>query len=151
MPSQTFTHRALTAAPADEVWAAMDDVDTWRKIPGVDRIVASEVDDTGRLESFIFEATIGGRAYRGQAKRRDRVEGEHISWAITSPDISGDIAVGLEPADAGTEVTVALTVSVDGFLAAMFFPAITHALGRGFPEAAEEFAAGLAAPPFGRS
>ena len=128
----------------------MDDVETWKKIPGVDQIVASEADDSGRLESFTFEATMGGRAYRGQARRRDRVEGEHISWAITSPDISGAIAVDLEPADAGTAITVALTVTVEGFLASMFFPVITQALGRGFPGAVEEFAADFDAPPLGQ-
>lgn len=121
----------------------MDDVETWKKIPGVDRIVASETDDAGHLESFAFEATIGGRAYRGQARRRERVEGEHISWTITSPDIAGAIAVDLEPVESKTAITVSLTVAVEGFLASMFFPAITQALGRGFPEAVEDFATGF--------
>ena len=147
MPSQTFSHRALSTAPAHEVWAGMDDVETWKEIPGVDRIVASETDESGHLESFTFEATIGGRAYRGQARRRDRVEGEHISWDIISPDISGAIAVDLESTDAGTAITVALTLTVEGFLASMFFPVITQALGRGFPEAVTEFAAGFSTHP----
>ena len=64
-------------------------------------------------------------------------------WLIQSPDVGGSIDVSLAPLEIGTLVTVALTVSVDGFLASMFFPVITQALGRGFPEAVEEFVARL--------
>lgn len=149
MPSQTFTHRAISTASPTDVWAAMDLVATWEKIPGIDRVVGSEQDDQGRLESFSFEATVAGRPYRGRARRHDRVEEERISWRITSPDVNGSVAVDLTPVNEGTEISVDLTVAMDGFLASLFFPAVTQALGRGFPDAVQNFASALSRPPDG--
>lgn len=141
MPSQTFRHSAHSAAPQASVWASLDEVETWERIPGVDSVVSSERDEAGALKSFSFQAMVGGRPYLGRATLLERTEPERVSWRIESPDLGGSVAVGLAPDGAGTTVTVELTVTVDGFLASMFFPVITGALGRGFPEAVEEFAA----------
>ena len=125
------------------MWSALDDPLTWEGISGVDRVTDSTRDESGRLAAFSFETTIGGRPYRGVARPGERVEGSRVVWLIQSPDVGGSIDVSLAPLEIGTLVTVALTVSVDGFLASMFFPVITQALGRGFPEAVEEFVARL--------
>ena len=125
------------------MWAALGDPKTWEGISGVDRVTDSERDEHGRLASFSFETTIGGRPYRGVARPGERVEGSRVVWLIESPDVGGSIDVSLVPLDLGTSVTVALTVSVEGFLASMFFPVISQALGRGFPEAVDDFVAGL--------
>lgn len=143
MPSQTFTHTASTPVSPQEAWAALDDPSTWEGISGVDHVTDSERDEEGRLASFSFETTIGGRPYRGVALRDERVEGSRLVWLIQSPDVGGSIDVSLSPLEAGTDVTVALTVSIEGFLASLFFPVITQALGRGFPEAVEHFVARL--------
>ncbi len=141
MPSQTFTHTAFTPASPVEVWAALDRPATWEGISGIDRVTDSTRDESGTLTGFSFETTIGGRPYRGMAVPGERVEGSRLVWLIQSPDVGGSIGVALAPAGDGTDLTVDLTVAVDGFLASLFFPAITQALGRGFPEAVGEFAA----------
>ena len=136
-------HSARSDAPPSAIWDSLTRVETWEKIPGVDQVTSSRSDESGNLDAFTFIATIGGRPYRGTARLRDRVEPSRMAWDIDSPDVRGSIAVDLAPDDGGTTVTVALTVAVDGFLASMFFPAITQALGRGFPDAVAEFAASL--------
>lgn len=143
MPSQTFTHTAHTPAPPAEVWAALDRPETWEGISGVDRVTDSTRNEDGTLSGFSFETKIGGRPYRGVARPGERIEGSRLVWLIQSPDVGGSIGVDLAPSGDGTDVTVSLTVSIEGFLASLFFPAITQALGRGFPEAVTEFAAGL--------
>lgn len=144
MPSQTFTHTASTELPIDEVWTALDRPETWAAIGGVDRVYDPVVDEGGRLLGFSFETMIGGIIYRGKASPRERVTRSVMAWDIDSPDIKGVTAVQLEgDRDTGTRLTVALTVESKGMLAAMFFPTIAGAVGRGLPEAVEEFAAGL--------
>jgi carbon monoxide dehydrogenase subunit G len=142
--SQTFSHTASTATPVDRVWAALDRPETWAAIGGVDRVHDPVVDDEGRLMGFSFETRIGGIAYRGKASPRERMEGSVMAWDIDSPDIRGVTAVRLEgDGDAGTRLTVTLTVESKGMLASMFFPSIAGAVGRGLPGAVEEFAASL--------
>jgi hypothetical protein len=141
VPSQTLTHGAVTAAERAQVWDALDRAETWENIIGIERVIEPHRDEDGHLQSFRFETTIGGRPYRGLARVAQRVEGEKLAWSIQSPDVTGAIEVDLADSNGGTMVSVSLTLAMDGFLAAMFFPMVVQALGRGFPQAVEDFAA----------
>lgn len=141
MPSQTLTHRAVTPVHRTEVWDALDRAETWENIIGIERVVEPHHDEDGRLQGFGFETTIGGRPYRGLARAAERVEGERLAWSIQSPDVTGAIAVDLADSNGGTLITISLTLTMDSFLGAMFFPVVVQSLGRGFPDAVEDFAA----------
>jgi carbon monoxide dehydrogenase subunit G len=141
VPSQSFRHTARSDASPATVWAALDDETTWTRIPGVDRIVAASRGPDGTLTGFTFQASVGGQAYTGKATLGERVEPERVLWLISSPDLGGSVGVTLSPDGAGTSITVDLTVRAEGFLASMLLPLVASALGRGFPEAVEEFAA----------
>ena len=123
------------------MWDELGLAETWENIIGIERVVEPHYDEDGQLQSFGFETTIGGRPYRGSARVSERVEGEKLAWSIQSPDVTGAIEVDLADHDDGTLITIALTLTMEGFLAAMFFPMVIQALGRGFPEAVEDFAA----------
>ncbi|MCO6501546.1 MAG: SRPBCC family protein [Acidimicrobiales bacterium] len=145
MPTETFRHTVHTDVPPATVWEALDEEETWSKIPGVDRILSAERDASGDLQAFNFEANVGGRAYVGRATIAERSAPERILWRIQTPDLGGTVGVDIQPEGDGTLLAVEVMVQVDGFLAAMFFPVITAALGRGFGEAVEDFAASFTA------
>jgi hypothetical protein len=141
VPSQTLTHSAVTAAERAQVWDELGLAETWENIIGIERVVEPHYDEDGQLQSFGFETTIGGRPYRGSARMSERVEGERLAWSIQSPDVTGAIKVDLFDNNGGTLITIALTLTMDGFLAAVLFPVVVQSLGRGFPQAVEDFAA----------
>lgn len=143
VPSQTFTHTALAAAQVERVWEALDRPDTWEGISGVDRVFDPAIDEQGRLRGFSFETTAGGRGYIGTATAHHRAEREVIAWRIESSEVRGFIRVSLSPVEAGTSVTVNLEVESAGVMSAILFPVISGAIGRGFPETVERFAAEL--------
>src|SRR5690606_36797616 len=141
MPTETFCQNAHTDVPPATVWEALDEEETWSKIPGVDRILSAERDASGYLQAFNFEANVGGRAYVGRATIAERSAPERILWRIQTPDLGGTVGVDTQTEGDGTLLAVAVMVQLGSFLAAIFFPAITAALGRGFGEAVEDFAA----------
>ena len=143
MPKQTFTHQALTSAPIEEVWEALQLPATWEAIPGVDKVVDPIVDEAGALRGFSFQSVAAGRPYVGKATPAGRVEGESMNWDIVTTELKGALAVRIAPGGTGTQVEVTLAMESIGMLSSMFFPVITSALGSGFPRAVEEFAAGL--------
>lgn len=143
MPTQTFTHEALTPASVEEVWAALQLPETWEAIPGVDHVVNPVVDEAGALRGFEFQSVAGGRPYVGKASPSGRVEGQLMSWDITTTELKGALSVEVVEGDDGTSVAVTLTIQSVGMLSSMFFPIIASALGSGFPRAVEGFAAGL--------
>lgn len=144
MPSQTFTHSSSTSATIEEVWAALDRAETWEAIGGVDRVFDAAMDEEGRLQGFSFETVAGGKSYTGVASPHRRVEGETMAWNVKSSEIRGVTEVDLERDGGTTTVTVTLQVESAGFLSSMFFPVIAKAIGKGMPEAVDEFVDGLA-------
>lgn len=146
MPKDTFTHSAGAAAPRNRVWKALDSPTTWEGIGGVDRVIDPVIDDQGRLRGFSFETTVGGRAYRGRATPRERIETEKMSWDIDAGEIKGTTAVHLAGGADDTMVTVTLDVESAGILSSLFFPMISSAIGNGLPGAVEDFAKSLADP-----
>lgn len=143
MPTEKFSHTANAAASRDAVWAALDLPGTWEAIPGVDRVLDSQVDGDGRLQGFSFESVAAGKKYLGKAKASKREEGRTIALDVETSEIVGTITVDLDDAEDGTVVSVALDVSSSGFLSSMFFPVITKTIGSGFPVAVQKFARGF--------
>jgi carbon monoxide dehydrogenase subunit G len=144
VPSQTFTHSSSTTATVDEVWAALDRPETWEAIGGVDRVFDAELDGEGRLQGFSFETAAAGKSYTGVASPHRRIEGETMAWKVKSSEIRGITEVHLDGDADITRVTVTLQVESAGFLSSMFFPVIAKTIGKGMPEAVDEFVAGLA-------
>lgn len=143
MPKQSFSHTATAAASVGQVWAALDEPATWESIGGVDRVFNPTVDELGRLQGFSFETVVGGTTYIGEAKPSGRVEGRSMTWAIANKEIRGTIAVQLGEAGPNTELTVTIDLESAGFMSAMFFPVIAGAVGRGLPDAVDDFASGF--------
>jgi carbon monoxide dehydrogenase subunit G len=145
VPSQTFSHRALTTATPEEVWEQLDQPRTWEAIGGVDRVFDPEVDGEGRLRGFSFDTVAAGRKYVGEARPHQRVEGEVMAWDIENPEIRGVITVAVRPAESGTEIRVTMEVHSVGFLSSMLFPVIATAIGSGLSKTVDEFAHELGA------
>lgn len=141
MPRDEFTHTATAEAPADVVFAALDEPETWEQIGGVDRVTDYVVDTEGRLQGFSFEVRAAGRNYLGSATPHERIDGELMVWNVDAPEVRGTTTVALRPVEASTEVTVTLEVESKGLLATMFFPVVAAAIGSGLPRSVDEFAA----------
>ncbi len=121
----------------------MDRPQTWEAIPGVNRVFDPQVDPEGALRGFAFESAAGGRTYLGKATLAERFETRLMSWDLATSEINGVLSVGLFDAQPGTRVEVSLTVESLGVLSSMFFPMIAGAIGSGFPQAVDRFAASL--------
>ena len=144
MPSETFTHSAVAAAPTAEVWVALQRPETWEAIGGIDRVVDASIDTEGRLQGFSFDTMIAGQAYRGEATAAGRDEGRLMAWKIENSEISGEITVVLTPVDLDTEIEVTLSVESKGLLAGMFFSVVSMSLGNGLPRSVNDFASAFA-------
>ena len=140
MPRESFSHTALTAAPRENVWEALDDPDTWNAIAGVERVHQPVIDEEGRLRGFLFDTVVGGIAYEGRATHHAREEGRLMSWNITNSQVTGQIRVELGEAPDGTLLMVTVDIASAGFLAGMFFNAIAKVVGDGLPETVETLA-----------
>lgn len=143
MPSQRFTHQSTTSAPIAEVWAALDQPETWEAIGAVDRVFDPVIDEEGRLRGFSFDTIAAGKRYIGDATPHERVEERRMTWRIRNSEVRGLTSVSLEPEGIGTRIAVSLDVESVGLLSSMFFPIIASAIGNGLPQAVEEFAAGF--------
>jgi carbon monoxide dehydrogenase subunit G len=143
VPRQTFTAAALASATRKEVWAALDQPETWAGIGGVQRVFDPIVDDSARLLGFGFETIAAGKRYIGQATPAQRVDAETMAWHIENSEIRGTITVDLTDEGEDTRVAVTLDVESKGMLTSMFFPVIAGAIGSGLPEQVERFAVGL--------
>ena len=126
------------------MWKALDRADTWEAIGGVDRVFDPKVDDRGRLRGFSFETVTAGKRYLGVATPHERIEGELMAWKIQNSEVLGTTTVQIESSGAATVIFVTLEMRSAGLLSSMFFPVIAKAIGRGLPEAVDEFADRLA-------
>ena len=144
MPSQSFQHSCVAAAPVARVWAALDDPKSWEAISGVDRVMNHRVDEKGHLQGFLFESVAAGKKYEGRATPAGREPQKMMAWDIETSEMRGRVMVSLAPLEGQTRVHVTLRAESIGMLSAVFFPIIASAIGEGFPDAVEEFARTLA-------
>ncbi len=145
MPTHTFTHTAVTSAPVDTAWFALQDPATWGAIGGVDEVYGAHHADDGTLTSYRFRASAGGKTYEGVARTVLAEPHRLMVVEVDTPELEGMINVTLTGGNPHTEVDVELTVSSKGMLATLFFPVVAAAIGSGFPRSVEDFAARLEA------
>jgi len=143
VPTETFSHTAVTRAARTEVWKALDKPETWEGIGGVDKIIAPVMDEDGRLRGFSFETAVAGKIYLGKATPKAREESRLMAWTIENSEMRGVTTVQLTDDGPGTRVTVTLEVESVGMFASMFFPVIANAIGSGLPHTVDAFAAGF--------
>lgn len=130
----------LTAS-APTVWAALQDAATWSGIGPVDDVWDASHDD-GELRSFQWSAHVGPTKYKGSATVANAAEPHHMKLHLDSTELSGALIADIDGDDPAT-LAVTLEVTSKGTMAAMFFPIIAEAIGRGLPQQVEEFAAAL--------
>jgi len=138
VPSDTFTHTTNVTAAPDDVYAALQDPETWQGVGPIDSVWEA-VSDEGRLSSFRWSATAAGRSWEGSASRVDGVKPPSMGLALDSPEIAGRITIGLSTNGSGTDLTVTLVARSKGLLAGMFWGVIADALGSGFSGQVDEF------------
>ncbi|MEA1903286.1 MAG: hypothetical protein U9N56_07155 [Actinomycetota bacterium] len=143
MPRDSFVHAATTTASRPDVWAALQEPQTWEGIGGVDRVYNPVVDSDGQLRGFDFDTVVAGKPYVGKATPHNREEGRTMAWNIENSEIRGITQIELSDHQGGTEVTVSLEVESKGLLSTIFFGAITKTIGSGLPRTVEEFARSL--------
>ena len=143
MPAENFQHTATTIANREQVWAALQQPETWEGVPGVDHVHDPVIDHNGALRGFSFESVVAGKKFLGRAIPAGRDEGRVMSWNVETPDLAGTITVQLDDATLGTNVAVSLYVESRGVLSSVFFPLISSTIGTGFPQTVESFAGGL--------
>jgi len=145
VPKESFNHTAVAAAPIAEVWAALDQPQTWESIGGIDRVVDSVIDSDGRLQSFSFDSMVAGKPYRGEATSAGREDKRLMAWNIENSEVSGVIEIALEGSGSNTRIDANLIVESKGLLASMFFSVVSKTIGSGLPRSVDEFAAGFSA------
>jgi len=143
MPRQTFRHRVVTAAEPDQIWRALQALESWGRIGGVRKVEQPTFDARGEITGYRFIVELGGTSYIGQATRSTLTTGRRVSMTIDTEQLGGQIDVELEPYDHQTIVMVAMTVQSKGFMTAMLFPVIAGAIASSFNEEVERFASGL--------
>ncbi|MGA7280685.1 MAG: hypothetical protein WBZ40_02775 [Acidimicrobiia bacterium] len=143
MPSETFQHSGFTATDLSVVWAALDKPATWETVPGVDRVYDPVIDESGRLQGFMFESVAIGKTFIGRATPAARVERATMAWDILTTELKGLTTVEIQSSGEGTQVAVRLDVKSVGVLASIFFPVIVSNIGDGFSSTVESFVAAL--------
>lgn len=139
VPSDSFTHSVVVDAPVSEVWAAMDDPQTWASISGIDQVTNPQFADN-QLVGFSFTSDVAGRTYHGKATPAGRTHGRSITWGISNSEIKGQVQIEMSPVSHGTKLTVNLEVESAGMMSRMFFPVIAGTIGNGLPRTVEQFA-----------
>lgn len=141
--SQSFSHSAQLPVSPPEAWTALQSPSTWAAIGGVDQVGTVETFPDGDLAGFRFSSTVAGRRYPGTASVAHARRPHEMTLAITTSEIDGLIAIHIAPPAADDRIDVMLEARSKGFLAGMMFSVIASAIGNGFPQRVEAFAAGL--------
>ncbi len=140
MPEASFQHRAVAAAAPGEVWARLQDPDTWAAVAGVDR-TTDHIHDGSRLVGFRFSTSIAGVTYRGQARVVEARQLEAMTLGISSSELIGDIGVMLARIDPGTALDVSMRMRPSGIVGTLVFPVVSSAVANGFVDSVERLAA----------
>jgi hypothetical protein len=143
MPRQSFIHKAVASAPIERVWLELQRPEVWGQIGGVTKLDSASFDDRGDLTGYQFNALVAGGDHPGTATRAANIPGRRMVMEIDSEQLSGAIAVDLEPTGSETAVTVDMTIGSKGFMTAILFPVISAAIASGFNETVERFVASL--------
>lgn len=144
MPSATYSHTATTDATVDEAWISLQQPALWARLAGVSEVSDTTFSDDGTLQSFRFVVAVAGQKYQGEATNIRHVANEEIALQVVSSEMEGTLAVALQPASRSTELTVSIALTPKSFLATIFFPAISSAVGNGMAELVDALALEMA-------
>ncbi|MCJ7726430.1 MAG: SRPBCC family protein [Acidimicrobiia bacterium] len=145
MPLATFRHSATSNAAAPDIWDALQTADAWGGMSLIDSVSEEAHDEAGRLVSFRFTTTAGGRTWEGTARNVSSVPGEHMDLTLNTKEIRGRMGIELAPEGGQTTVAVRLEVEPAGMLATLFWGVVREAITTGFNRQVEEFAASFGA------
>ena len=144
MPRATFSHQSTAAATVAEVWASLQNAETWANIGPVEDVSDPETDEGGQLESFRWSTTVAAKRYPGTAQVTSSSPQEQRVLDLDAREIAGSLETHLEPnGDGTTIVTVTLNVISRGTLSTLFFPIVSEAIARGLPAQVDRFAGSL--------
>lgn len=142
MPRASFSHNVELTRPVHDVWETLQDADTWSGIGPVDEVWDPIHDGNGGLESFQWSAHVGPTKYKGSAVVANTDAPHHIKLSLDSSELTGSLIADLDE-NVSLQLAVTLEVVSKGTMAALFFPLIAEAIGRGLPEQVEAFAVTL--------
>lgn len=142
MPRASFSHNVELARSVQEVWETLQDAATWSGIGPVDDVWDPAHDDSDQLESFRWSAHVGPTKYKGSAVVAIADAPHHMKLNLDSSELTGSLIADLDDSDPPILV-VTLEVVSKGTMAALFFPLIAEAIGRGLPDQVEAFAVTL--------
>ena len=144
MPRATFTHQATADASIEDVWASLQEAETWADIGPVEDVSDAETNDDGMLQSFRWATTVGMKRYPGTAVVAASEVGEHMKLKLDAREVAGTLETHLSSNGHGTTVvTVTLEVVSRGTLSTLFFPVVSEAIAKGLPNQVDRFAEGL--------
>lgn len=141
MPLATFRHSAASTAAAAGIWDALQAAEVWGGMSLIDSVSDAVQDEEGRLVSFQFTTTAGGRTWAGTAKTVVAVSGERMYLTLITKEIRGRIGIELINEAGQTTVSVRLEVEPAGMLATLFWGVVREAITSGFNRQVEQFAA----------
>jgi len=142
MPRASFSHTAELSRPAAAVWDVLQKAETWSGIGPVDQVWDAVHGEDGGLTGFQWSAHVGPTKYKGSAVIAIADAPHHMKLNLDSSELTGSLITDI---DEGGNPRLAVTLEVvsKGTMAALFFPLIAEAVGRGLPEQVESFAASL--------
>ena len=143
MPSADFEHTAVALANRDEVWQQLQDPQTWQGLAGVEEVFDAHHDPDGLLTAYRFRVAAASQIYEGSATTVEAENPSSMAIDIVTSEVTGRITTTLSETADGVAVKVHVALRSKGFLATLFFPVISQALGNGLPEQVNAFAARL--------
>jgi hypothetical protein len=138
VPSETFAYTALANVAPQQVWEALQRVETWAGLGGGGNVFDPTLDEHG-LAGYRFTAEVGGRPYQGRARRLSVRTVEAMTMEIETSDLKGILDIRVEPWDSGSRLIVELAAHSKGFRASLLFPIIAAAIGGGLPRNVDAF------------
>jgi hypothetical protein len=144
VPSATFTHQATASTSIDQVWATLQNAETWANIGPVEDVRDAVHADDGGLSSFHWHTTVAAKRYPGVAVVAEAAPQERMLLELDAREVVGSLEALLEPnGDGTTIVTINLRVTSRGTLSTLFFPVVSEAIAKGLPRQVDEFARSL--------
>ncbi len=142
MPRASFSHNVELNRSVEEVWETLQDAATWSGIGPVDDVWDPIHGESEDLEGFQWSAHVGPTKYKGSAVVAIADAPHHMKLNLDSSELTGSLIADLDDNDPPL-LAVTLEVVSKGTMAALFFPLIAEAIGRGLPDQVEAFAVTL--------
>jgi len=142
MPSASFAHSVTVACDRATIWDTMQHIQTWANIGPVEEAWNPVHDDRGILISYAWSTTVAGRRYEGTAETIEHKSPELFRVSLDGGEVGGILETQLNGSGKkSTDLVVTLDIRSQGMMSSIFFPVIRDAVGKGFGDQVDEFAA----------